>query len=66
MGILYCKIFICNRCGAEVRCKKNFIGEYEDPPEGWDNNRYVAWLCPECSRKFDQLVDNFMKGSDND
>lgn len=61
----------CERCG-ETAFRKYLstkeldggfteIEEFEKLPDGWKSYYEAGMLCPECRRKFDELIKNFME-----
>ena len=64
------KLVSCDRCEAEVFLKCTGEGEldggftrwniFEEFPEGWEYHCEVGRLCPDCNKKYKELVNTFM------
>jgi hypothetical protein len=64
------RLTFCDRCGTSVFSKVAGEGEtdggytrwnkFEPLPEGWDYYHGIGTVCPDCSRKYKTLVDEFM------
>lgn len=70
------KLVTCDRCGAQTFLKCTGEGErdggytrwntFEPYPLGWDFHSKVGQFCPECNRKYKELIHKFMtEGRDN-
>lgn len=72
-GKIY-KVTKCDRCGETVFLRYlstkeldggfTKIDEFEKLPDGWKNFYEIGMLCPECSRKFDELRKGFMESEE--
>lgn len=69
------KLLICDRCGATVFLECTGEGErdggytrwnnFEDRPEGWEFVRdctKFSMLCPECFKKYKDIIRGFENG----
>lgn len=64
------RITTCDRCGRE--CRRSFLNEkemdggftvlknFEPMPEDWHYNGDIGWLCPDCKKKHEELIKEFM------
>lgn len=65
------QLVTCNRCGKTTF--RQYTGEgvtdggytrwdkFEDFPEGWSNPSYIGDLCPECTKEWERITDNFKR-----
>ena len=66
----------CQRCGKQVFRKQtgyntidaaivnrhSMLDQFEPMPEGWRIKHDLGgWLCPECSEKYNQVIETFKK-----
>lgn len=71
MSYLNGRKYFCDRCGATVFVKCCGEGEtdggytrwnkFEPLPDGWKNTYDVGMLCPECSKQWNDVIDNFKR-----
>lgn len=67
------KLCTCDRCGAQVFLKCTGENErdggytrwntFEDYPEGWEYHSEVGRLCPDCNRKYEDMISEFRTGA---
>ena len=67
------KLVTCDRCGAQVFLKCTDENErdggytrwntFEDFPEGWNYHSSVGRLCPDCNRKYEDMISEFITGA---
>lgn len=62
----------CDRCGTQIFRKCAGEGEadggftrwnkFEPYPEGWEYVSDIGRVCPECNKKYKELLNTFMSG----
>jgi hypothetical protein len=65
----------CRRCGvqtfrrqtgyntvdAAIENRHSFLDNFEPMPDGWEiRHEAGGWLCPECIKKYDVIIQKFM------
>ena len=49
-----------NTIDAAIENRHSMLDQFEPEPEGWEIKHDLGgWLCPECMRKYNQMIENF-------
>lgn len=52
-----------NTVDAAIRNRHSFYDGFEPSPEGWEIKPGAGgWLCPQCVKAFDNVIEDFLKG----
>ena len=63
----------CQRCKETIFLKQTGYGNldhvtrnthtfydvFESKPDGWDSQSDIGWLCPNCNKEYERMINNF-------
>lgn len=51
-----------NNIDAAITNRHSMLDQFEPMPEGWSIKHDLGgWFCPECIKKYNQVIENFKK-----